>query len=213
MHEDSGFNFAEGVTRAPAEGEFRRQRQAYLAERNARKQEAQAQLRKARGSSSSSPDADPPAPVPALLPAPRLLKEQKEACNTDSSNSPSHREFKQERRRYQQERLARRQEAALNRRKEFGSSSSEEKDEVTIRPRHKPPQLKVKRVPFREEESSPFGFTSLELTPGLGSARDPRPSRGLLSSVRLKDKQWERRSARERFEVEVPSKKGVNVWL
>lgn len=60
----------------------------------------------------------------------------------------------------------RREEALISRRVNFGESSSEEKDEVTIRPRAmKPPQLKVERDPFREESEggllSPFGFASL----------------------------------------------------
>jgi hypothetical protein len=129
---------------------------------------------------------------------PRLLKEQKD-CNTDSSNSPAQDDFKQERKKYTQERMARRQEAAMVRRKEFGSSSSEEKDEITIRPRAlKPPHIKVQRVPFKEE-SSPFGFASLEVQTAMRSVRELRESRGLressglLSSVRLKDKHSQRR--------------------
>jgi hypothetical protein len=61
----------------------------------------------------------------------------------------------------------RREEALLSRRINFGESSSEEKDEVQIRPRAmKPPQLKVGRPPFREDKDggglvSPFAFASL----------------------------------------------------
>jgi hypothetical protein len=61
---------------------------------------------------------------------------------------------------------------------------------VTIRPRAgRRPQVKVERVSFKEEESSSLGFIALDQS--ASSARSARGSKGLLASVRLKERHSE----------------------
>ncbi len=59
MQENSGFNFQEKET-IVNNVDFKKQRQAYLAERNARKKQVQQQVKKDFGGSSSSDDQTPP---------------------------------------------------------------------------------------------------------------------------------------------------------
>lgn len=104
--------------------EFKRQRQAYLAQRNARKKEAQVQLKKDFGRSSSS---DSDRGLERLPPAAMKANINIDAANTDSSkNSEGDSDFKKEREKYKAERIARRNEMLRNKRKEFGSSSSDD---------------------------------------------------------------------------------------
>jgi hypothetical protein len=137
-----------------------------------------------------------------------------EGSNTDSSqNSPKEEtSFKKEREKYKNERLARRHEAIINKKIEFGSSSSED-ESVPVHPKARvAPELKVEvspRHPFKEEEPNAFGFASLE----MGLAREKEPRSAMLASVKLKDKHSDRKETKQRYEVEVPSKKGVNIWI
>lgn len=84
MNEDTGFNFTELPPKISNDGDFKKQRQLYLAEREARKREAQLIAKKDAHDSSS--DDEPPAKrQPFLIKA----NHQLEGSNTDSSqNSP-----------------------------------------------------------------------------------------------------------------------------
>lgn len=53
MHEDTGFNFTELPPKNNDDGDFKRQRQLYLAEREARKREAMLLAKKEAHDSSS----------------------------------------------------------------------------------------------------------------------------------------------------------------
>lgn len=84
MDEDTGFNFTELQPKASNDGDFKRQRQLYLAEREARKREAMLLAKKDAHDSSS--DDEPPAKKQPFLIKPN---QQLEGSNTDSSqNSP-----------------------------------------------------------------------------------------------------------------------------
>lgn len=121
MDEDTGFNFTELPPKVSNDSDFKRQRQLYLAEREARKREAQL-LAKKDARDSSSDDEPPAKKQPFLIKA----NNQLEGSNTDSSqNSPKPTSlFRAEREKYKNERLAHRQEAIINKRIDFGSSSS-----------------------------------------------------------------------------------------
>lgn len=77
-----------------------------------------------------------------------------------------------------------------------------------MHPRANPALIKMELSPrsgYKQEDTG-FGFVSLDL--GLGKEQKEPPS-GLLATVRLKDK---KEVVRERYEVEVPSGKGNNIW-
>lgn len=82
MEEKGGFQFGEQAGQTQIDLEFKKQRAAYLAQRNARKKEAETFLKKDRGHSTSS-DEDP---QPALK-QPSKFKAEKSPKKSSSSSS------------------------------------------------------------------------------------------------------------------------------
>ena len=105
MRENIAFKLTEVVNNP--ENDFKKERQAYLTQRNARKREAQKQARLEIGADSSSDD-EPVVRKPISM----KENEPNERLNTSSSEEKADKEsFRQAREQYKLQRLARKKEA------------------------------------------------------------------------------------------------------